>query len=73
MGDWLTISCEKWNNVCLREFIQANPVVDTTMRTLLAIYLNLSEPNLQNWIQGYQHKASECLQLYSNIHVDNFG
>ena len=63
MSDWLTIECEKGDDSCLREFIQANPILDTAMRTLLANYLNLSEPNLQRWIQEYQHAASEYSQF----------
>ena len=61
MRDWLTIECEKGNDSRLREFIQANPILEATMRTLLANYLNLSEPNLQRWIQEYEHGASEFL------------
>ena len=66
MRNWLTIQLEKRKNFCLRKFIQANPVLDTTMRTLLANYLNLSEPNLQKWIQDYQYNASEYSKRYSN-------
>ena len=57
--DWLTIQCEKRNDLQTRKFIQANPVLDSTMKTLLANYLNLSEQNLQNWIQVYEDNASE--------------
>lgn len=67
MHNWLTIQREMGNNFHLREFIQANPALDKTMRTLLANYLNLSEPNLEKWIQDYQDTASEYLQLYINL------
>ena len=66
MRDWLTIQYEKSNDIRLREFIQANPVLDRTMRTLLANYLNVSEPNVQKWIQDYQREGSEHLQSYIN-------
>ena len=66
MRDWLTIQCEKGERSCLREFIEANPVLDAIMRALLANNLNLSEPGLQKWIQGYQRTASKCLQTYIN-------
>ena len=65
MRDWLTIECEKVNDSRLRKFIQANPVLDTAMRTLLANYLNLSELNLQRWIQEYQHVESEYFTIAS--------
>ena len=61
MRDWLTIQFEEGNDLHLRKFIQANPVLDTTMRTLLANYLNLSEPNVQKWIQNYHRTGSEHL------------
>ena len=60
MYNWLTIEVEKEDDSHLEEFIEANPVLDDTMRNLLANYLNLSEPNLRKWIQEYQNKASEC-------------
>ena len=63
MRDWLAIECEKGKDSRLREFIQANPILDTAMRALLANYLNLSEPNLQKWIQEYEHVESEYSQL----------
>ena len=66
MRDWLTIQLEKNEDVRLKKFIQANPVLDATMRTLLANYLNLSEPNVQNWIQNYQRTGSEHSQSYIN-------
>ena len=66
MRDWLTIQLEKGDDLRLRKFTQANPVLDATMRTLLANYLNLSEPNVQKWIQNYQLTASEHSQLYIN-------
>ena len=66
MIDWLTIHCEKWNNPNLNKFIQENPVLDMTMRTLLANYLNLSEPSLQHWIHEYQHGTSKHLQSYNS-------
>ena len=66
MGDWLTIQSELKNNSRLREFVQANPLLDNTMRTLLATYLNLSEPSLEGWIQEYQHGRSKHSPLYIN-------
>ena len=66
MSDWLTIQLKKGKDVCLKKFIQANPVLDATMRTLLANYLNLSEPNVQKWIQNYQRAGSEHSQSYIN-------
>ena len=66
MRDWLTIQSEKDDDLRLRKFIQANPVLDATMRTLLANYLNLSEPNVQKWIQNYQLTASEHSRSYIN-------
>ena len=66
MRDWLTIQFEKGNDLRLREFIQANPLLDMTMTTLLANNLNLSQPNVQKWIQDYQLNASEHLQLSIN-------
>ena len=66
MRDWLTIQFEKGDDSCLEEFIQANPGMDDTMRTLLANYLNMSEPNLQKWIEEYQLNASEFLQSFIN-------
>ena len=66
MRDWLTIQCEKATDSRLREFIQANPVLDNIMRTLLTNYLNLSETNLKKWIQEYQHVAGECSKSYTN-------
>ena len=65
MRDWFTIQREKGKSVRLRKFIQANPVLDKTMRTLLANYLNLSEPYLQKWIQDYQDTSSECSQPFT--------
>ena len=62
MQDWLFIQREKENDPSLIEFIQANPVLDRTMRTILAYYLNLSEPSLERWIQQYHNATSECLQ-----------
>ena len=59
MRDWLTIECEKGSDSRLREFIQANPTLDTAMRTLLANYLNVNEHNLQKWIHEYEDVASE--------------
>ena len=67
MRHWLTIQCEKRNDLRLSEFIQANPDLDDTMRALLANYLNLSEPNLQAWIQEFQHCASEYSSLFINV------
>ena len=66
MRDWLTIQREKGKNLRLRKFIQDNPVLDKTMRTLLANYLNLSEPNLQKWVQDYQAASSKYFQPYMN-------
>ena len=66
MRDWLMIQFEKGNDIRLKEFIQANPVLDMTMRTLLANYLDLSEPNVQRWIEDYQRKGSEYLQSRTN-------
>ena len=64
MRDWLTIQCQKGEDSKLSEFIQANPLVDNTMRTFLAKYLNLSEPRLQQWIYAYQNGTSECSQSH---------
>ena len=64
MNDWLTIESEKANDSDLKEFIQANPVLDKTMRALLDKHLKLSEPSLEEWIQKFQHKVGEYPQLY---------
>ena len=67
MRHWLTIQCEKGNDLGLREFIQANPALDDTMRALLANYLNVSDRNLQKWIQEFQHCASEYSSSFINF------
>ena len=59
MRDWFTIQLEKGINSRLREFIQANPVLDKTMRTLLTKHVKLSEPNLHRWIEDIQRSARE--------------
>ena len=59
MCDWLTIQFEKDHDSQARKFIQANPVLDSTMKTLLASYLNLSEAKVQKWVQEYEENASE--------------
>ena len=59
MRDWFTIQLEKGINSRLTEFIQANPVLDKTMRTLLAKHVKLSEPNLHRWIEDIQRSARE--------------
>ena len=63
MRDWLAIHCLKENEPRLKKFIQANPVLDMTMRTLLAKALNLSEPDVLKWIQSYKIGAGEYLQI----------
>ena len=64
MRDWLTIQSEKQQDLYMRNFIQANPLLDFTMRTRLAKYLNLSEQGVQKWIEMYQNATSECLQSH---------
>ena len=59
MSDWLTIQCEKRQDPQVRKFIQANPLLDFTMRTHLAKYLNLSEHSVKNWIELYENETSE--------------
>ena len=70
MRDWLTIQFEKGSDSRLTEFIQANPVLDKTMRTILVKQLNLSEPNLEKWIEEYHHTCTAskymCSHLYNN-------
>ena len=62
MRDWLNIQCENGEDPHLRKFIQVNPLLDSTMKTHLANYLNLSEPkSVQKWIESYQMKGGECL------------
>ena len=60
MRDWLLIQREKQTDPSLIEFIQANPILDRTMRTVLANYLNLSEQCVENWIQWYHNETGEC-------------
>ena len=60
MRDWLLIQREKETNPNLISFIQANPVLDRTMRTILANYLNLSEQHVEKWIQEYHNETGEC-------------
>ena len=72
MHDWLTIECKKESDSPLQRFIQDNPVLDNTMRTLLATCLNLSESNLQEWIQGYKNGPSEYSQFYTNYVESSF-
>ena len=62
MRDWLIIDREKENDPSLRKFVQANPVLDTTMRTHLANYLNLGERSVRKWIQVYHESKSEWLE-----------
>ena len=59
MRDWLIIEHEKENDPSLRKFIEANPLLDTTMRTVLANYLGLSELGVRKWIQVYHKAKSE--------------
>lgn len=59
MRDWLLIQRKKKTDPSLIEFIQANPVLDRTMRTVLAKYLNLSEQSVENWIQWYHNETGE--------------
>ena len=54
MGDWLTIQCEKEKDSQWREFIERNPLLDETMRTLLGRHLKLNHSSLQHWIQDYK-------------------
>ena len=67
MRDWFTIQFEQRSDSRLTEFIQANPVLNKTMRTLLVKQLNMSEPNLDNWIEEFQHGASK----YSQLHISH--
>ena len=60
MRDWLLIQHEKEIDPSLTSFIQANPLLDRTMRTMLANYLNLSERRVENWIQEYHNETGEC-------------
>ena len=60
MRDWLLIQREKETDPSLISFIQANPLLDRTMRTFLANYLNLSERRVENWIQEYHNETGEC-------------
>ena len=62
MQDWLFIQREQQKDPRLIEFIQANPVLDRTMRTILAYCLNLREPSLEKWIQQYHNATGECMQ-----------
>ena len=72
MRDWLTIQFEKGSDSHLTEFIQANPVLDKTMRTLLVKQLNLSESNLEKWIEKFQHGPSKYMYLHLyNDHPDS--
>ena len=63
MGDWLIIQCEKGEDPQLSKFIQANPLLDMTMRTILAKYLNLSNMSLEKWIEAYCNAKGECSQV----------
>ena len=66
MRDWLTIECEIESDSRLQKFIQANPLLPSTMRKLLAMRLNLSNADLQKWVQEYQNGPSEYSQLYTS-------
>ena len=64
MRDWLTIQCEKGENPHMRKFIQANPLLDPTMKTQLARCLNLSEQqSVQKWIEAYRNTTSKCFAV----------
>ena len=68
MRHWLTIQREKGNDSRFSKFIQANPGLDITMRTVLANYLNMSEQNLQKWLQGYLiHQRGKREYLNSRV------
>ena len=62
MRDWLTIQCKKEEDPHLRRFIQNNPLLDYTMKTLLGKQLKLSEPSLQKWIEACKNGTSEWWQ-----------
>ena len=72
MNDWLIIECEKEKQPNLREFIQANPILDQTMRTMLADFLKVNESSLLNWIQLYQQSVASnyatSKQLYDFVY-----
>ena len=64
MRQWMTLQREKGNDSRYSKFIQANPGLDITMRTVLANYLNMSEQSVQKWLQDYimyQRGKSEYL------------
>ena len=61
MRDWLTIQLEKGSDPRLTEFIRANPLLDKRMKTILVKRLNLSEPNLEKWIEEFPPIASRYL------------
>ena len=67
MGDWLIIQCEKGEDPRLSKFIQANPLLDMTMRTILAKYLNLSYMSLEKWIEAYRNAKGECSQVHVKV------
>ena len=61
MRQWLTIKRENGKDSRFSKFIQANPGLDITMRAVLANYLNMSEQNVQKWLQDYlMHQRGKC-------------
>ena len=73
--DWLSIQHEKQKDVDLQEFIQSNPIVDLTMRTLLGNFLQLNDSSLQTWIDRYkkelQDKRPEGKSVHSIIYFQD--
>ena len=70
MRQWLTIHCEKGNDLRFSKFIQANPGLDIAMRTVLANYLNMSEQNVLKWQQEYiMYQRGESEYLISHLQI----
>ena len=54
MGDWLLIEQERDNLPQLANFVQANPGLQMTMRSMLCKNLDLTEEQVQSWLNNFK-------------------